>query len=224
MIVPLVLFVMSGVAVAVVLALPGLSDLVLLAGPCLLASLFLLLRAGWRRRKPTSQHRVDVDDSARPAKPWVPDQRPGFSPFRRAASRPKWILVDGSNVLYWKDGTPQLEALRAVLEHLTARGYTPGVVFDANAGYLISGSYRHHAAMGALVGLPEDRVMVVGKGSPADTVLLQAARDLGARIVTNDRYRDWADAHPEVGTPGHLVKGGFRDTGLWLDLAESAGK
>ena len=136
----------------------------------------------------------------------------------RRKAKPKWILIDGSNVLYWRDGTPQLDALREVVAHLVARGYTPGVVFDANAGYLVSGKYQHHGEMGALLGLPEDRVMVVSKGEPADPVLLAAARDLEARIVTNDRYRDWAEAHPVVTTPGHLIRGGFRDKAVWLDL------
>lgn len=129
-----------------------------------------------------------------------------------------WILIDGSNVLYWKDGTPQIDAVREVVQHLAGAGFAPGVMFDANAGYLLAGRYQHHGAMAEMVGLPEDRVLVVPKGTPADAYLLAAARDLGARIVTNDRYRDWAEAHPEVAAPGHLVRGGFRDGGLWLDL------
>ena len=35
--------------------------------------------------------------------------------------------------------------------------------------------------------------------------------------VTNDRFRDWADVHPEVREPGHLIRGGYRDGVLWLD-------
>lgn len=162
--------------------MPGQADVVLLALPCLLASLFLLLRAYWRR----------------PA--------------------PRWILVDGSNVLHWQDGAPQVATLRAVVDHLTALGFAPSVVLDANAGYKIGDRYQHDAAFGRMLGMPVDRVMVAGKGTPADPVLLAAARDLGARIVTNDRYRDWAEAYPEVTNPGHLVRGGYRDGKLWLDL------
>jgi len=216
MIAPLMLVLMSAVVLLAALAVPGASDLVLPAGPALLASLFLLFQA-WRRR--ADQRRDHVDRPRRT----VPRDRTadGFRPTHRG--KPKWILVDGSNVLYWKDNTPRIETLRAVVDDLTARGYTPGVVFDANAGYLVAGKYQHHGAMGALLGLPEDRVMVVAKGEPADTVLLAAARDLGAPIVTNDRYRDWADSHPEVRAPGHLIRGGFRDTALWLDLGENSG-
>lgn len=131
---------------------------------------------------------------------------------------PKWIVVDGSNVMHWRDETPRIEALRDVLRHLEAAGFTPGVVFDANAGYLIAGKYQHDHAFGELLGLHQDRIMVVPKGTPADPTILTAARDLGARVVTNDRYRDWAGDFPEIGEPGFLIRGGYRDGGLWLDL------
>ena len=92
------------------------------------------------------------------------------------------------------------------------------MVFDANAGYKITGRYQHDGALGRLLGLPEDRVMVVAKGTQADPTVLTAARDLGARGVSNDRYRDWAETFPEVLDPGHVVRGGYRGGKLWLDL------
>ena len=63
--------------------------------------------------------------------------------------------------------------------------------------------------------------MVVDKGNPADPILLSAARDLGARVVSNDRFRDWRENHPELGNPGHLIRGGYRDGRLWLDIEPS---
>ncbi len=139
---------------------------------------------------------------------------------RRAPARAagKWIVVDGSNVMHWQDKAPRLSSLQLVLDRLTALGFSPGVVFDANAGYKISGRYQHELALGKLLDLPADRVLVASKGSPADPLILAAARDLGARIVSNDRFRDWAEAHPEVTKPGYLVRGGFTDGKLWLDL------
>ena len=196
--VPFLLFVFSVVACGAAVLLPGWADLLLIAAPSALASLFLLGRA-WRRGAVVTR---------------LPRLR------RRAADR--IILIDGSNVLHWRDNTPNIETLREVIAALTARGYAPAVVFDANAGYLISGKYQHDKALGDLLALPEDRVMVVQKGEPADPVLLVAARDIGARIVTNDRYRDWADAHPQVREPGFLVRGSYRGGTLWLDLDEMA--
>jgi hypothetical protein len=141
---------------------------------------------------------------------------------RRPAAGGRPIAVDGSNVMHWRDGSPQIEPLAEVIAHLRARGYEPGVVFDANAGYPLASRYRHDGAFARLLGLREANVMVVPKGTQADAYLLQAARDLGARIVTDDHYRDWAEAHPEVRDRGHLVRGGCRDGVLWLSLGGDA--
>lgn len=139
----------------------------------------------------------------------------------RQKNRPTYIVLDGSNIMHWKDGKPQVETVRGVVAYLKAQGFSPGVVFDANAGHLLFGKYLHHGAMGRQIGLAEDRVMVVNKGTPADPTILAAARDLGARIVTNDRYADWSATHPEVRETGHLVRGGYREGRLWLDLGAS---
>ena len=120
--------------------------------------------------------------------------------------------------MHWKDGVPQLETVRKVLFCLQRNGYSPGVIFDANAGYLISGSYMHDGHLAKALGLPRDRVMVVPKGTPADPAILMAARDLGARIVSNDRYRDWEVDHPEISQPGYLIRGAFRGGQVSLDL------
>lgn len=130
----------------------------------------------------------------------------------------RWVVVDGSNVMHWRDGTPDISAVRAVLHDLHRRGFRPSVVFDANAGYLLSGRYRNSRDLGQMLGLPERHVLVVPKGVQADGHILATARALTARVVTNDRYRDWADTHPEVRDPGHLIRGGQRDGAIWLDL------
>lgn len=193
----LVLVSVAGVAVAIVL--PGMTDLLLVAGPAAVAAVILLLLAIVRASR-------------------AGDDRAFKPPPRKAAAKVRHILVDGSNVMHWKDGTPQLDTLRVVLARLTALGFNPGVVFDANAGYKIADSYRDDADLGRMLGLHKDRVLVMPRGTPADPTLLAAARDLDARIVTNDRYRDWAETYPEVARPGHLVRGGFSDGQLWLDL------
>jgi hypothetical protein len=169
------------------------TDLLLLLAPAALAALVLLLRRRLRRGPPPAP--------ARPGRP---------------------IIVDGSNVLYWRDNTPDLATLRAVLDQLTAQGYAPGVVFDANAGYRVAGRYQDHHAMGQRIGLPEDRVMVAPRGEPADPIILAAARDLDAPIVSNDRFRDWADSHPEIRRPGRLIRGRWQDGAPRLDLPRRA--
>ena len=137
----------------------------------------------------------------------------------RAARRkaPNWIVIDGSNVMHWKDDRPQIETVRSVVRELTARGYSPGVVFDANVGYKIANRYQDNGALANMLHLKADQVFVVPKGTQADLYLLAAARDLKARVVTNDRFRDWAAAHPEVREPGFLIRGGYRAGALWLE-------
>ena len=137
---------------------------------------------------------------------------------RTRRRRREWLILDGSNILYWKDKTPRIDSLHGAIRELTARGYTPGVVFDANAGYLVAGRYLHHDGFAKALGIPVDRVMVVPKGEPADDFILRAARELGARIVTNDRYRDWAETYPEVASPGYLIRGGYEANRIWFDL------
>lgn len=194
------------------IVLPGWSDLLLLAGPCLVASLWLWWRV-WRAGP--------VDE--------VPAVLRGESPFRKSKARqPKalgpHIILDGSNVMHWQDGAPSLVPVVAAVLALEARGFTVGVIFDANAGYKIQDRYQDDRDMARQLSLPEDRVLVVPKGVPADQDILTAARDLGARVVTNDRYRDWQADFPEVALPGFLIRGGMSVGQLWLndrDLAST---
>lgn len=206
MIVPFILFLLSLAGIAAAFVLPGLSDLILLAASCAIASGILLLRASLRRSKPIPQPNRHVP---KPSKT-------GRGIFGRLKKR--YIVVDGSNVMYWKDKKAQIETVRDVVQHLKNQGFAPGVVFDANVGHLLTNKYQHHRKMAELVGLPEDRVLVVHKGTQADEYILTVARGLGVPVVTNDQYRDWAETYPEVRDPGQLVRGGYREGKLWLDL------
>lgn len=183
--VPVLLLFLSLAGVAVALVLPGHEDVLLLAGPCAVAALLLVLRALVVRR--------------------------GEAPARNH------VLIDGSNVMHWRDNTPQIDTLREVIAHLRDHRRAPAVIFDANAGYLLAGRYQDDHVMAKALGLPEDRVLVVPKGTIADSYLLTVARDHDAPIVTNDRYRDWAGEYPEIAEPGRLIRGGYRDGALWLD-------
>ncbi|MFM2356510.1 MAG: hypothetical protein RLZZ528_2246, partial [Pseudomonadota bacterium] len=91
------------------------------------------------------------------------------------------------------------------------------VVFDANAGYKLGGGWQGDRAMARRLGLSVDRVQVVPKGTIADSFILMAARGLGARIVTADRYRDHAGDYPEVSEPGRLIRGGVREGTVWVE-------
>ncbi len=129
-----------------------------------------------------------------------------------------WIIVDGSNVIHWKEGQPDLGTLRLVLSALKTAGFKPGVVFDANVGYKLEGEYMNDRALSRALGLRARQVMIAPKGTPADPLILQASRDSKACIVTNDRFKDWVDEFPDVLKADRLVKGGFRNNELWFSL------
>jgi Zc3h12a-like Ribonuclease NYN domain len=135
-----------------------------------------------------------------------------------AASDPRRVIVDGSNVMYWVDNSQSIVTLVAVVQHLERLGYRPFVIFDANAGYLLNGSFSNADAFGRMLGLPTKQVIVAPKGTPADPIILANARQSGLPIVTNDRYRDWLDQHPEVRAPGRLIRGGWREGQPWVDM------
>jgi hypothetical protein len=122
-----------------------------------------------------------------------------------------WIVVDGSNVMYWEAETPSLDTVRHVLRAVEAEGLVPLVWFDANVGYLVGGRYLRPEKLAKKLGLRQGQVLVAPSGTPADPLLLDEATRLGARVVTNDRFRDWAAAHPIVREPGMLVRGRVRD-------------
>ena len=134
----------------------------------------------------------------------------------------RWVLIDGSNVMHWQDNTPQLAPVRDVVNHLSKLGYVPGVVFDANAGWKLQGKYLHDDDFADLLALEKRQVLVVSKGTQADPFLLDTAKDFGARIVTNDRFRDWAEKYPKVLENGFLIRGGIRDGKVWLNGVEAA--
>lgn len=134
------------------------------------------------------------------------------------------VVIDGSNVMHWKEDVARLAPLREVINALQEKGYEPGVIFDANAGYKLADRYLDDGHFAKLLNLPADRVLVVPKGEPADPTILAAARETGAQIVTDDRFRDWAGDFPEVTEPGHLIRGGYRDGTLWLDDEALAAK
>lgn len=193
--------------VAVALTLPGWSDLLLLAGPSLVASLWLWWRG--RQDKPMRQDAAEADRSG--------------GPFRRkaAVARRKpgpHVIIDGSNVMHWQGGAPSLVPVVSAILALESKGFTVGVIFDANVGYKTHDRYQDDREMARRLSLPEERVLVVPKGTPADEYILTAAQDLAARVVTNDRFRDWRDRFPRVADPGFLIRGGANDQGeVWLN-------
>lgn len=115
----------------------------------------------------------------------------------------KVVLIDGSNVISWYVDAdlarkPSLAPLKTVLLMLQARAQTGVVVFDATIGHRLMDRYMGHDELAALLPLAAD-VLVVEKGTIADTVLIEKARAEAMIIISNDHFRD----HPLA---RHLLK------------------
>ena len=136
---------------------------------------------------------------------------------RRKAHQP-WIVLDGSNVMHSGPIGPSLDAVRFVIDRVRAQGLEPVIWFDANVGYKIGDRYLGPAALARRLGCAKDRVHVAPKGTPADPLLLEHAVKLNARVVSNDRFRDWQVDFPDLGRDDFLVPIRSRDRQLTLDL------
>ena len=131
------------------------------------------------------------------------------------------VVVDGSNVMYWRDNRPNLDTVTEVVGTLVENGYRPVVWFDANAGYHLIGRYAYDGELARALGLPKRQVIVVPKGTPADPALLAGARELGAPVVSNDRFRDWQADFADV-LAGRMIRGRPVADGIHLDVVAAA--
>lgn len=246
MIVPVLLFLMSAAASVWAFVQAGaVNDLCYLATLSTLAAAVLTLRIAAQRRRVEKHRRKSYGrrlerargaaerarstyDRARPVAPPIAEKprkqklRPGRGQIDIAGA----VVIDGSNVLFWDRNVPALESVRAVLREVESMGLTPLVGFDANVGYQVGDRYLNGPDLAMMLGLNPDQVAVAPKGQPADPLLIDAALRLGGRVVTNDRYRDWAEAHPEVTRPGFLIPGrlvnGLPELSIGQGMAQAA--
>lgn len=166
------------------------SSAFLLAAVTALAALILVLRAALRRKA-------------------------ADAPPRRS----DWVVIDGSNVMFWQDETPRLDAVAAVVGEVRRVGMKPLVWFDANAGYRVANRYMGPRDLSRALGLPAKQVRIAPSGKVADPLILGDAARLGTGVITNDRFRDWAGDYPAVRVPGVLVPGRVTDGVALLDWA-----
>jgi hypothetical protein len=104
------------------------------------------------------------------------------------------VLVDGSNVAHSTEGEKaQLVNILAVREKMSEEGFEPVVVVDAALRHQIDDrkGYEQLVESGVVRQAPA--------GTDADYFILSFARELDARIVSNDRFRDRLDAFPDAG-------------------------
>ncbi|MGY3437621.1 MULTISPECIES: NYN domain-containing protein [unclassified Marinovum] len=118
----------------------------------------------------------------------------------------RWIVLDGSNIMHWSGDGPSLERVRLVANGIRTQGYTPILWFDANVGYKVADRYMRPAELAKRLGLPKGRVFIAPKGTPADPLLLADAVRRKARVVSNDRFRDWQEQYPQLQRDDFVVR------------------
>ena len=128
-----------------------------------------------------------------------------------------WVVIDGSNVMYWRDERPSLVPLQQVVAAVETAGFRPMIWFDANVGYKLGTRYMGEAELSQALSLGRSQIRLAPKGTPADALLLAHATKLGTGVVSNDRFRDWAAAFPSVAEEGVLVRGRWVDGTVRLD-------
>ena len=97
------------------------------------------------------------------------------------------VLVDGSNVAHATEGgEARLENIRLVMTKLREEGFEPLIVADAALRHQIDDKPAYEK-------LVDDGIVhQAPAGTDADYFILSFARDMDARVLTNDRFRDRA--------------------------------
>jgi hypothetical protein len=105
----------------------------------------------------------------------------------------KVAIIDGSNVAYSVEGQQaSLRNIQLVRDKMIKKGFKAVVVVDA--------ALRHHVddVRGYQQMVDTGIIRQAPAGTDADYFILAFARELGASIVSNDRFRDREHAFPEA--------------------------
>ena len=105
----------------------------------------------------------------------------------------KTVIIDGSNVAHSSEGeVALLDNIKLVSEKLREEGFDPIVLVDAALRHQIDkeSEFEQLVDSGWIKQAPA--------GTDADYFILSFARELGADIVSNDRFRHRKDAFPET--------------------------
>ena len=123
------------------------------------------------------------------------------------SNRREAVIIDGANVAYEEKsagGRPKLSNLLKVRRELEERGFEAIILVDASLKYDIDDQTQLESLIAS------QQVRQVPAGTDADFFIIQLAEQLDARIVTNDRYKDYAERFPwipERRLPYMIVKG-----------------
>ncbi len=105
------------------------------------------------------------------------------------------IVVDGANVAYGersKGGAPKVNNLIAMREALEQEGYSPIIIIDASLRHAIDDPDKLEAL------IQQQIVRQAPAGTDADYFVLETAEMYEARVVSNDTYEPYREAHPWI--------------------------
>ncbi|MGJ8543999.1 MAG: NYN domain-containing protein [Sulfitobacter sp.] len=155
----------------------------------LLLGFYLWLELGGRRAAPRRQK---------------PKRRPR-SPKTSRAKNPN-IVIDGTNVMFWRDETAQIATLQMVVNQLRQKGFTPMVFLDASSRHHMGDTSYNEAKFAQSLGLPRTQVTVCPAKTEADAFILEYAQPRKLPVVTNDNFRD----RPQAARNVRLIHGHFQ--------------
>ena len=124
-----------------------------------------------------------------------------------SANGKRMVVIDGANVAYEErsaGGKPKFSNLLKVRSELEEKGFEPVILVDASLKYDIDDQQQLENL------IRSQQVRQVPAGTDADYFIIQFAQELDALIVTNDRYKDYAQQYPWVHDrrlPYMIVKG-----------------
>jgi hypothetical protein len=117
------------------------------------------------------------------------------------------VVIDGANVAYEErsaGGKPKLANLLKVRGELEERGFEAVIIVDASLKYDVDDQTQLEAL------IRSQQVRQAPAGTDADYFIIQLADQFNARVVTNDRYKDYLEQYPWVTDrrlPYMIVKG-----------------
>ena len=113
-------------------------------------------------------------------------------PTEKAAGS-RVALIDASNVAHSSEGDRvRLGNVLAVRDKLVEEGFEPIIMADAALRHQIDDRQTYERLV------DEGTIRQAPAGTDADYFILSFARELGAQIVSNDRFRDREKQYPEA--------------------------
>lgn len=110
-----------------------------------------------------------------------------------AEAESRIAIIDGSNVAHSTEGEgPRLENIILVWDELVEDGYEPVIVVDAALRHQIDDRTKFEAMV------EEGKIKQAPAGTDADYFILSFARELGAAVVSNDRFKDRQKDFPDA--------------------------